>query len=209
MVRSIIPRDEVYFDSFEKICVLIVEAAEKLKTMLDGESPFEASARRIKIIENEADEQVHRAVEKLHKTFVTPLDRQDILKLTAGLDDIVDRTEAISARLDLYNPKRVMEEAKELTGVFVQAAKQVAEMVGLLRNLKKQSSRILEHALEINRLENEADQVHHKAIAKLFQEENDTKELIKWKDILDNMEMATDRCEDISDIVRGIVLENI
>lgn len=209
MVRSIIPRDEVYFDSFEKICVLIVEAAEKLKTMLDEGSSFDASARRIKIIENEADEQVHRAVEKLHKTFVTPLDRQDILKLTAGLDDIVDRIEAISARLDLYNPKRVMQEAKELTGVFVQAAKQVAEMVGLIRNLKKQSSRILEHAVEINRLENEADQVYHKAIAKLFQEENDTKELIKWKDILDNMEMAADRCEDISDIVRGIVLENI
>ena len=209
MIRSIIPRDEVYFDSFEKICVLIVEAAEKLKTMLDEGGPFDASARRIKIIENETDEQVHRAVEKLHKTFVTPLDRQDILKLTAGLDDIVDRIEAVSARLDLYNPKRVMEEAKQLTGVFVQAAKQVAEMVGLLRNLKKQFSRILEHAVEINRLENEADQVHHKAIAKLFQEEHDTKELIKWKDILDNMEMAADRCEDVSDIVRGIVLENI
>ncbi|UCH19518.1 MAG: DUF47 domain-containing protein [Deltaproteobacteria bacterium] len=209
MVRSIIPRDEVYFDSFEKICVLIVEAAEKLKTMLDEGSPFDAPARRIKIIENEADEQVHRVVEKLHKTFVTPLDRQDILKLTAGLDDIVDRTEAISARLDLCNPKRVMEEAKELTGLFVQSANQVAEMVGLIRHLKKQSSRILEHAVEVNRLENEADQVYHKAIAKLFQEENDTKELIKWKDILDNMEMAVDRCEDVSDIVRGIVLENI
>jgi predicted phosphate transport protein (TIGR00153 family) len=209
MVRSIIPRDEVYFDSFEKICVLIVEAAEKLKTMLDEGGPFDAAARRIKIIENEADEQVHRVVEKLHKTFVTPLDRQDILKLTAGLDDIVDRIEAISARLELYNPKRIMEEAKELIGVFIQAANQVAEMVGLIRNLKKQSSRILEHAVEINRLENEADQVYHKAIEKLFQEENDTKELIKWKDIFDNLEMATDRCEDVSDIVRGIVLENI
>lgn len=209
MVRSIIPRDEVFFDRFEKICVLIVEAAEKLKAMLEAGSPYDSAARRIKIIESEADEQVHQCIERLHKTFVTPLDRQDILKLTVRLDDILDLAQAASSRLELYDPKRVMEEVKELTRVFVESTRQVASMVGLLRNLKKQSDRILELAVEINRLENEADQVHRRAIGRLFREEDDTRELIKWKDIFEHIEAATDRCEDVSDIIEGIVLENI
>lgn len=208
MVRSIIPRDEVFFDRFEKMCALIVEAAEKLDTMLRDGGPFEAAARRIKTIESEADEQAHRTIEQLHKTFVTPLDRQDILRLTVGLDDILDMTEAASRRMELYGPRRVMEEAMEMAGVLVESTKQVAEMVGLLRTLKKTSNRILELAIEIDRLENEADQVHHRALARMFREESDARELIKWKDILEHIELATDRCEDVSDIVEGIVLEN-
>lgn len=208
MIRSIIPKEEAFFDNFEQICVLIVKSAEKLKAMLIGGRPFDESALNIKKIEREVDQKVRQTVEKLHKTFVTPFDRQDILKLATGLDDILDMIEAVSSLLRLYDPKQVLREAEKIADVLIQSSKTVAEMVGFLRNLKKQSSQILELAVTVNQLENDADQLYQNAIAWLFREENDTKELIKWKDILEHIETATDRCEDVSDIIEGIVLEN-
>jgi len=208
MIRSIIPKEEAFFDNFEQICVLIVESAEKLKAMLIGGRPFDESALNIKKIEREVDQIVRQTVEKLHKTFVTPFDRQDILKLATGLDDILDMIEAVSSLLRLYDPKQVLREAEKIADVLIQSSKTVAEMVGFLRNLKKQSSQILELAVTVSQLENDADQLYQSAIAWLFREENDTKELIKWKDILEHIETATDRCEDVSDIIEGIVLEN-
>ena len=208
MFRSIIPREEVFFDNFEKICALMVEAAKDLRTMLGNGVPYAEAARRIKALENQADELTHRSIEKLHKTFVTPLDRQDILRLVVGLDDILDTTEAVSSLLDLYNPVNPMQEALRLSDLLVRGAEKVAEMVGLLRQPGKASDRLAALALELNQLENEADQAYQQAIARLFQEENDPKELIKWKDILELIESATDRCEDVGDIIEGIVLEN-
>ena len=208
MFRSIIPREEVFFDNFEKICGLMTEAAIALRAMLEIGGPYAEAARRIKALENQADELTHRSIEKLHKTFVTPLDRQDILRLVVGLDDILDTTEAVSSLLDLYNPRDAMQEALRLSDLLVQGTEKVAEMVGLLRQPGKASDRLTALALELNQLENEADQAYQQAIARLFQEENDPKELIKWKDILELIETATDRCEDVGDIVEGIVLEN-
>jgi predicted phosphate transport protein (TIGR00153 family) len=208
MFRSIIPREEVFFDNFEKICALMTEAAKHLRTMLEIGGPYDEAARRIKGIENEADELTHRSIETLHKTFVTPLDRQDILRLVVGLDDILDTTEAVSSLLNLYNPRNAMQMAVRLADLLVQGSEKVAVMVGLLRQLSKQSDRLLTLAVELNHLENEADRAYQQAIARLFQEEDDPKELIKWKDILEHIESATDRCEDVADIIEGIVLEN-
>jgi predicted phosphate transport protein (TIGR00153 family) len=208
MFRSIIPREEVFFDNFEKICALMTEAAKHLRTMLEIGGPYDEAARRIKGIENEADELTHRSIETLHKTFVTPLDRQDILRLVVGLDDILDTTEAVSSLLNLYNPRNAMQMAVRLADLLVQGSEKVAVMVGLLRQLSKQSDRLLTLAVELNHLENEADRAYQQAIARLFQKEDDPKELIKWKDILEHIERATDRCEDVADIIEGIVLEN-
>ncbi|UCD82302.1 MAG: DUF47 domain-containing protein [Desulfobacterales bacterium] len=208
MFRSIIPREEVFFDNFEKICAMMTAAARDLRAMLENGSPYAEAARRIKALENQADELTHRSIEKLHKTFVTPLDRQDILRLIVGLDDILDTTEAAASLLDLYHPRNAMREAEHLAGLLVRGAEKVAEMVGLLRKPSKTSDRLMALAVELNQLENEADQAYQQAIARLFQEENDPKELIKWKDILELIESATDRCEDVSDIIEGIVLEN-
>jgi predicted phosphate transport protein (TIGR00153 family) len=208
VIRSIIPRDEVFFDRFEKICALIVEATRSLQEMLGEGGSFEAHARRIKDLESESDEQVHHAVEHLHKTFVTPLDRQDILQLATRLDDILDMTEAASSRIHLFRPRQIIEEARQLADVLVRITGQVAEMIGLIRNMGKRADRILELTVEIDRLENAADEVRRNAVARLFVEEDDAKELIKWKDILEHMAQATDRCEDVSDIVEGLVLES-
>jgi predicted phosphate transport protein (TIGR00153 family) len=208
MFRSIIPREEVFFDNFEKICALMTEAAKDLRTMLGNGGPYAEAARRIKSLENQADEVTHHSIEKLHKTFVTPLDRQDILRLVVGLDDILDTTEAVASLLNLYNPREAMQEALHLADLLVRGAEKVAVMVGLLRQPGKASDRLMALAVELNQLENEADQAYQQAIARLFQEENDPKELIKWKDILEHIEAATDRCEDVGDIIEGIVLEN-
>jgi len=208
MFRSIIPREEVFFDNFEKICALMGEAAKALRAMLENGGPYAEAAQRIKEIEGQADELTHHSIEKLHKTFVTPLDRQDILRLIVGLDDILDTTEAVASLLNLYNPRDAMQEARHLADLLVQGAEKVALMVGLLRQPSKAPDRLMALAVELNQLENEADQAYQKAIARLFQEENDTKELIKWKDILEHIEAATDRCEDVGDIIEGIVLEN-
>ena len=208
MFRSIIPREEVFFNNFEKICTLITEATKHLRTMIEKGEPYDEAAHRIKGIEAEADELTHRSIETLHKTFVTPLDRQDILRLIVGLDDILDTTEAVSSLLNLYNPSNAMQEAIGLADLLVQGAEKVEVMVGLLRQLSKASDRLMALAVELNQLENEADRAYQQAIARLFQDENDPKELIKWKDILEHIEAATDRCEDVGDIIEGIVLEN-
>jgi len=201
MFRSIIPREEVFFDNFENICALMTEAAMALRAMLETGGPYAEAARRIKEIEAQADKLTHHSIEKLHKTFVTPLDRQDILRLAVGLDDILDTTEAVSSLLDLYNPRETMQEALRLSDLLVQGTEKVAAMVGLLRHLSKQTDRIMALAVELNQLENDADQAYQQAVARLFQEEDDPKELIKWKDILEHIEAATDRCEDVSDII--------
>lgn len=208
MFRSIIPREQIFFDNFDKICTLMTEAAKHLRTMLEIGSPYVEAARRIKAIENKADELTHRSIETLHKTFVTPMDRQDILRLIVGLDDILDTTEAVSSLLDLYNPRKAMQEATQLADLLVQGTEKTATMSGLLRHLSKESDRILMLAVQLNHLENEADRAYQQAIMRLFQEEDDPKELIKWKDILELIEAATDRCEDVGDIIEGIVLEN-
>ena len=208
MFRSIIPREDVFFDHFEKICALMTDAARHLRYMLEKGGPYVEAAHRIKGIESEADEVTHRSIATLHKTFVTPLDRQDILRLVVGLDDILDTTEAVASLLNLYNPRRTLPEAGRLTDLLVQGTEKVTAMVGLLRQLNKESERILALAVELNHLENDADQAYQQAIARLFQEENDPKELIKWKDMLEHIETATDQCEDVADIIEGIVLEN-
>jgi predicted phosphate transport protein (TIGR00153 family) len=208
MFRSIIPREEFFFDNFEKICALMTEAAKALRAMLENSGSYAEAAQAIKALEGQADELTHRSIEKLHKTFVTPLDRQDILRLVVGLDDILDTTEAVSSLLELYHPRNTMQEAIDLADLLVQGTEKVAVMVGLLRKLSKQSDRLLALAVELNHLENEADRAYQQAIAHLFKEENDPKELIKWKDILEHIETATDQCEDVADIIEGIVLEN-
>jgi predicted phosphate transport protein (TIGR00153 family) len=208
MLRSIIPREEVFFENFEKICALITEAAKALRAMLENGGPYAEAAQGIKEIEGQADAVTHHSIEKLHRTFVTPLDRQDILRLIVGLDDILDTTEAVASLLNLYNPREAMQEAIHLADLLVRGAEKVAVMVGLLRQPGKASDRLMALAVELNQLENEADQAYQQAIARLFEEENDPKELIKWKDILEHIEAATDRCEDVGDIIEGIVLEN-
>ncbi len=206
-MKSIIPQDRLFFDEFDALCRIIVQGVAELVAQLQPDAKRDVVARRVKAFESEADEVVHRTMEHLHRTFVTPFDRQDIRKLLTRLDDVMDLAEAASSRVDMYQPKMMLDSARDLAEVLLASSKQVQELVGLLRDLKKGAKRAAELTVEINRLENEADGVRRRGIAWLFQEERDAIELIKWKDILEHIEQATDRCEDVADLVSGLVLE--
>lgn len=205
MLRSIIPRDEVFFDMFDDLARHIVDGTRILVDMLGDGEQLDVFAEKLHQCEHGGDDTVHNAMARLHRTFVTPLDRADIQRLVVRLDDILDLAHAAGSRLSLYRPKRMLPEARELSATLLSAVGLVAEMVGLLRNLK-QSKRIMDLTIAINSRENEADAQRRTAVARLLAEEQDPFEFIKWKEILDLMEEATDRCENVADIVEGIVL---
>jgi len=204
-MRSIIPRDDEFFDLFDSLTAHIVDGVRVLHEMVSSGEDVEAFAQRIQEYEHRGDETVHTALAHLHRTFVTPLDRNDIHHLVTRLDDILDLANAAASRLALYRPRTRRPEATALVATLLASAEVVQEMVGLLRNLKRKK-RILELTVVANSLENEADGVRRAAVASLLAEERDPFEFMKWKEILDFIEEATDRCENVADIVEGIVL---
>lgn len=205
MLRSIIPRDEQFFTMFDELTGHIVDGAALLQLMLEDGAPVQEIAEQLHECEHRGDETVHRAMGHLHRTFVTPLDRLDIHRLVTRLDDILDFTHAAGSRLALYRPRSLRPGAKELAATMTASVRGVREMVALLRNLKKKD-RILALTVEINTCENRADRQRREAVAALLEDESDPFEFIKWKEILDLMEQATDCCEDVADAVEGIVL---
>jgi len=207
MFKSLTPKDAEFYDLFDKISAGIVDGAEMLVKMLEAREGAAEYPIKIKTVEHQTDQTVHALMSKLHKTFVTPIDREDIHRLAVHLDDILDQTEAASSRIDIYCPECAPPEVLGLAAVLLESAKLVQEMVGLLRKLKK-PGRILELTVEINRLEDQADYIRRSTVARLFREEKNPFELVKWKDILEYMERATDCCEDVANITEGIVLEN-
>ncbi len=207
MFKSLTPKDQEFYDLFDKVSTGVMEASQMLSTMLETAGRSAEFSQKIKTIEHQTDQTVHTLVSKLHKTFVTPIDRYDIHQLAVHLDEILDQAEAASSRIEMYCPKYVPPEARELAAVLLESTKLIQEMVGLLRRLKK-PGRILELTVEVKRLEDQADYIRRSTIARLFREEENPFELIKWKDILEYMERATDCCEDVANIVEGIVLEN-
>ena len=207
MFKFLLPKNEDFHELFDKISTNVVEGVEILVKMLDDCEHYNEYAIRLKSLEHQTDQLVHSVMSQLHKTFITPIDREDIHQLAVRLDDILDLAEAASSRVDLYRPCAVPHEAKELSHVLLESVKLVKEMILLLRNLKKRD-RIMTLTVEISRLEDQADTIRRGTLARLFREEKDPLELIKWKDILEYIERATDRCEDVADITEGIVLEN-
>jgi predicted phosphate transport protein (TIGR00153 family) len=207
MFKSLTPKDQEFYDLFDKITTGVVEGAQTLSLMLEASGRSTEFFQKVKTIEHQTDQTVHALVAKLHKTFVTPIDRYDIHQLAVHLDNILDQAEAVSSRIEIYCPDCVPPEARELAAVLLESTKLVQEMVRLLRKLKK-PARILELTVEIKRLEDQADYIRRSTVGRLFREETNPVELIKWKDILEYLERATDCCEDVANITEGIVLEN-
>jgi len=178
-----------------------------LVEMAQGKVPAAEACPRIKAIESECDTITHHVVERLHKVFITPIDRNDIFRLISKMDDVMDFVEAAAQRVALYEVNPNNKELWDLARVLVSGSERISEAVAGMRNLKHPEL-ILEKCVEINRLENEADVQLRGAIAKLFKEEKDPIQVIKWKEIFELLETATDRCEDVANIIEGVVLEN-
>lgn len=195
-----------FFDLFQESAERIVEAAHEFRKLSQNASEIEKHAQIIKNIEHATDRVTHETVALLHKTFITPIDRDDIHTLISQMDDIVDFIDAASERMALYGMQRVTAEIIKLAEVNAQSAELVQRVIQELPNFKN-SKDILELCIEINRIENEADRLLRVAMANLFRDEPDTRELIKLKEIYELLETVTDRCEDVANTVEGIVLE--
>ena len=202
-----LPRDEKFYDFFENSVTKVVEGATQLEDLIRDFREVSLKAKKIKDTEHEGDVITHDTIEMLNRTFVTPLDREDIHNLISSLDDVLDYIEACAERLSLFKIGKTTEEAMLLVGVLVKTVKEMAQAVFKLRGLKGADS-IMKNCIEINRLENEGDYVCRAAVAKLFEPENDPLYVIKWKEIYETLENAIDRCEDVANVLEGIMLKN-
>lgn len=207
MLKRLMPRETDFFDLFERHTATSVRACRELVELTSTGTDVAARAKRIKELEHEADTITHECVEALHKTFITPLDRDQIHMLISHMDDIVDYVEMVSDLCVLYNVERIAPDAKELADVLLEATLHIEGAVKGLRDMKNAGA-ISERCIEVNRLENRGDELLRGAVARLFREERDPIAIIKWKEIFESLEIATDRCEDVANIIEGIVLEN-
>lgn len=201
-----VPREVGFFDFFDKHAQIIVKSAKEFQNMANTSSHIVESAEKIKALELEADSITHHCDEMLHKTFITPFERDDILRLVSKMDDIVDYIEAASASLVVYKLTQMTGASQDLADILVACTLEVEAAVKRLRHMRN-STEIRQHCIQINRLENEADLILRNAIGELFENEIDARNIIKWKEIYENLENATDRCEDVADIIDGVILE--
>jgi hypothetical protein len=202
-----IPREEKFYDLFEELADKIEEGSNLFLDMLLNYGSFEQRLSKLKEIEHEADIITHRTYEKMHTTFLTPIDREDIYALVNKMDSILDMTEASAIRMSLYKIKAPKEELIQQAKLLNEATAKVKQVVRGLRDMKN-AKMILDACIEINTLENAGDQILRSTMANLFEREKDPFELIKWKEIFERFEEAMDVCEDVSNIVEGIVLKN-
>lgn len=207
MFGRFLPKEKSFFDFFEQHARLTVQGTSELIALVADGKNVEAKARRIADIEHETDVITHRCVEALHKTFITPIDRDSIHRLITRMDDIMDYVEAAAERIALYELTTMTQDVRDLADVLHRAAVEVEQACKHLRDLKN-PTKILQLSIDINRLENEGDAILRRAVARLFREEKDPILVIKWKEIYENLEMATDRCEDVANIIEGVVLEH-
>ena len=204
MTFKLLPKNERFYDDFVALAEEIRRGASVLEEMLAPEQPLWDKADEIKEIEHKCDFLTHEIIQRLHRTFVTPLDREDIHSLARSLDDVMDAIDDSAAIVRLYQIAVVRNEARELARIIMASADQVVKAMKALERRKG----VAEPAVEINRLENEADRTHQRAVGRLFEEERDPLNIIKWKEILDFLEEATDRCEDVANVLEGVVVKH-
>ena len=200
----IAPREREFFDLFEEAGGNIERASGLLEEMLRDYPDRSELAREILIAEQEGDRITHDIIQRLNQTFVTPIEREDILALASALDDVVDFTEEVADYLGLYKIEAPMDQAQELAKVLHQASRQIAEALPRLRGFKD----ISHYTVEINRLENDGDRIVREAVASLFDNGIDPMVVIRWKDIFEKLEDAIDATEHVANIIEGIALKN-
>jgi predicted phosphate transport protein (TIGR00153 family) len=201
---SLVPRDKHFFKEFLNLAEEIRSGTRLLKQMLASDPPNMSKADEIKEIEHACDRCARSIIDRLNRTFVTPLDREDIHALAVSLDDVMDAIDAAAAVVRLYRIDHVRNGAKRLVEIVCDSIDRLAEALALL----ERRDGVLELAARVKQLEHEADRVHQDAIVELFDQERDPIAVIKWKEILDFLEAATDRCEDVADLLEGVIVKH-
>ena len=200
----IVPQEKHFFDLLEEDAKTVAEGARALLDLLRDFRDVKAKRKHVKDIEHRGDEIVHTIYEELNRSFITPIDREDIYELASGLDDIVDWTEEVADYMGLYKIEAPMEQAQRLAHVLLQSCRQVSEAMPRLRTFRD----ISHYTVEINRLENDGDRITREAIASLFDNGVDPMMVIRWKDIFERLEAAIDATEKVANILEGIVIKN-
>jgi len=204
LTQMFAPADREFFDLFEEAGTNAVRAADLLDQLLRNWPDNKELGRDILICEQEGDRITHDLIRKLNNTFVTPIEREDILVLASGLDDIVDFTEEVADYLGLYKIEAPMEQAQRLSHVLLQCTRQIADAIPRLRGFRD----INHYVVEINRLENDGDRITREAVASLFDGGIDPMVVIRWKDIFERLEAAIDACERVAHILESVVIKN-
>jgi len=214
LARFFIPKEEKFFDLFEQGAQNLVEASNLLIDLFEHFEAPEEKVQRISQLEHEGDNITHRIMEQLNRTFVTPLDREDISLLAQRLDDVMDFIEGAASAMLIYDIASPTQRARELARTLLQATLEVNKAIPLLRR-RSQLKQILKYCVEINRLENESDRIIRSALAELFHSVKNCElpnycpivDIIKWREIYEHIENASDRCEDIANVLEGVVLK--
>jgi predicted phosphate transport protein (TIGR00153 family) len=201
------PTEGKFFDLFNQHAELCVKGAREMVGLMSNFDDLENRVHAIESIEKQADKITYQTVDLLHKTFITPIDREDIHKLITRQDDILDLLEDAAQTVSLYDLQAVTPEAKRLAELVLACAEKVKEAVAMLHNMDN-ARQIVSVCEEIDRLESDADHVMRAAMSKLFRDEPDVRNLIKMKAIYEILETVTDRCEDVANIIEGIIVEN-
>jgi predicted phosphate transport protein (TIGR00153 family) len=201
---SFYPRDEQFFDQFNKMADEIMAAAGLLEQMLATDPPDISKVDGIRDAEHRCDTITHDTIQRLHRTFVTPFDREDLYALAAALDNVMDAIDHAATLVRLYKIDRVRPGARELAHTVSASA---ARLHSALESLAARTP-VQPHAVEINRLENEADRAYQEALRVLFESETDPIAIIKWKELFDMLEVVTDCCEDVANVIEGVVVKH-
>lgn len=203
MIR-LIPRETKFFRMFADVSQNVIEGARLLQDILKNPANLRDRLEKLQAIEHRGDDMTHAIITTLNQTFITPFDREDIHRLTSSLDDVLDYVNSAGMRLRLYRIDAPPPVAAELAGLIVEQSEELAQGVSLL----EQNQRVLEHCVEVHRLENEADRVSRNAIAELFDYEKDPIRLIKMKELYEVLETATDKAEDAANVLEAVALKS-
>ena len=206
MFGRFIPKETSFFDFFEKHIEIVQKAAHELVAMTDQGANIADHAENIRKLEHEADQTTHRCIGALHKTFITPFERGDIQNLIVTLDEIIDKINDGVSRISLYELNTIIPEVMATGQVLVRSTSLIADAISLLRNLSNAKA-IHKKCIDIHECESDADIILRSAMARLFKEEQDIRKVIQWKAIMEFLEEATDQCEDVANIIEGVVIE--
>jgi predicted phosphate transport protein (TIGR00153 family) len=207
MLEKLMPKSDEFFDDFDAQCAVTVEGARMLHSLLSDYRDVAARVQALKEVEHKGDEVTHTAFNRLHKQFITPFDRTQIHSLLSRIDDVLDLTNAAAARLHYYEIPSSLPDAVELARVLVLCTEKVRDVVAALRLIKR-PDQILAGCKEIKKLESQADEALRSGMGRLFKSGVDTLTIIKWKEIYDLIETATDKCNDVANVIEGVVLEH-
>ncbi len=207
MFKGLLPKETSFFDFFEQHSKLSIATCKELQVIAEDPKQLFDRVNRIKEMEHQADDVTHKCIDALHRTFITPIDRADIHRLMKRLDDIVDSIDSAASRMEMYHLTDMRPEMAQFTQTLLKATTEIDGAVQNLRHLHQKEQEIEMHCQAVYEAENQADQILRTAIVRLFKEESDAVTVIKWKEVFERLEKATDRCEEVANIVQGIVIE--